>query len=210
MYRSPFGRVVSIAANLIANLHKPFMVYGYCDRPSGRFRKFTRMSSTVAIMNRDALSVGDHVWVGHYTILDATEGLTIGEGTQIAANAALFTHGSQTAIRLLGRRYVHIHNTERKGYTRGRIEIGEYTFIGAGSTVLPGVRIGKGCLIGTGALVNRDVPDCSVIVGRPGRVVGSTIDIDKQYLAKEDFSDTYYDQCVLGRIMTELDRRKED
>jgi acetyltransferase-like isoleucine patch superfamily enzyme len=204
MYRSPLGHVMSIIANAYAMFHKPFMVYGYYDPGSRSFRKYTRMSSTVTIMNRSALSVGDHVWVWHYSILDATEGLIIEEGCQIGAWVGIFTHGSENSIRLLGRHFVHIPNRKRRGYTRGGVKIGAYTFVGAGSAILPGVTIGKGCLIGTGTLVAKDVPDYSIVVGRPGQIKGSTIELDKKFFEDYDFSDTYYDSQALVEIKSRL------
>lgn len=208
LYRSPFGRAMSILANAYARLHKPFMVYGYADPATGQFRKYTRISSTVHIMNRKALTIGEGVWVWHHTILDATEGLIIEDGVQIGVWVGVFTHGSEYSVRLLGKQFVHIPNAERKGYTRGSVKIGAYSFIGAGSVILPGVQIGKGCLIGTGALVTKDVPDYSIVVGQPGKVKGSTIDIDLRKFEEHDFSDTYYDIEALKLIQEKLKVRQ--
>lgn len=204
IYRSPFGRAMSAVGHLLARAQQPFMIYGYRDPVSGDFHKWTRMSSNVAIMNRQQLSIADHVWIWHHSILDATEGLDIGEGAQIGAWVGIFTHGSESAIRLLGRQFINVPNTERKGYTRGKVKIGAYTFIGAGSVVLPGVTIGKGCLIGTGTLVMADVPDYSIVVGSPGKVMGSTLDYDKRFFKENDFSTTYYDLQALALIQEKL------
>lgn len=48
--------------------------------------------------------------------------------------------------------------------------IGEYTFIGAGVKILKGVKIGRNCVIGAGAVVTRDVFDGSIVTGIPARV----------------------------------------
>lgn len=56
----------------------------------------------------------------------------------------------------------------------GKIVVGEYTFIGARSTIMPGVHIGKHCVIGVGAVVTKDVPDYSVVVGVPAKVISDT------------------------------------
>jgi len=53
----------------------------------------------------------------------------------------------------------------------GNVEIGYGTLVGAGSVIHPGVKIGKWCTIGIGAAVMRDVPDFSVVIGNPGRVI---------------------------------------
>ena len=51
--------------------------------------------------------------------------------------------------------------------------IGDNTLIGMGATILNGAKIGKNCLIGAGALVteNKEIPDGSLVVGAPGKVV---------------------------------------
>jgi acetyltransferase-like isoleucine patch superfamily enzyme len=195
---------MSVVVNAYARLHKPFMVYGYYDLASRSFRKYTRISSSATIMNRRALAVGDHVWVWHYSILDATAGLVIEEGCQIGVWVGIFTHGSERSIRLLGREFVHIPNAQRKGYTRASVRIGAYTFVGAGSVVLPGVSIGKGCLIGSGSLITRDVPDYSIVTGQPGKVVGSTVELDETMFCDYDYSATYYDPQALLKIQRKL------
>ena len=53
--------------------------------------------------------------------------------------------------------------------------IGERCFIGAHAIVLPGVRIGDECVIGSGSVVSQDVPSHSVVAGNPAKVVRSGI-----------------------------------
>ena len=54
----------------------------------------------------------------------------------------------------------------------GCIEIGNNVFIGANSTVLYDVRIGSNVIVGAGSLINRDIPDNSIAVGIPVKVIG--------------------------------------
>ena len=49
--------------------------------------------------------------------------------------------------------------------------IKEKAWIGANVSILPGVTIGKGAVIGTGSIVNRDIPDYAIAVGNPAKVV---------------------------------------
>jgi sugar O-acyltransferase (sialic acid O-acetyltransferase NeuD family) len=51
----------------------------------------------------------------------------------------------------------------------GRVSIGDHTLIGLGARVLPNLSIGARCTIGAGAVVTRDVPDGSVMLGTPAR-----------------------------------------
>ena len=52
-------------------------------------------------------------------------------------------------------------------------EAGDGTLIGMGATILNGAKIGKNCIIGAGALVseNKEIPDNSVVIGIPGKVI---------------------------------------
>ena len=82
---------------------------------------------------------------------------------------------------------VHIlcHDASTKtflNYTKiGRVTIGDNVFIGAESVVLPGVNIGSNVIIGANSTVTHDIPENSVAVGSPARVI-STLDA---YLRKE-------------------------
>ncbi len=58
----------------------------------------------------------------------------------------------------------------RRSY-RAPIHIGDNVFIGWGSIVLPGVTIGSNVVIGAGSVVSKNIPDNSVAVGNPARVI---------------------------------------
>ena len=61
----------------------------------------------------------------------------------------------------------------RTGRFRGEpIAIGEDSWLGANVTVLPGVTVGKRCIIGAGSVVTKAVPDDSVYAGNPARPIG--------------------------------------
>lgn len=58
------------------------------------------------------------------------------------------------------------------GYTRiGVVNIGNNVFIGASSTILPGISIGNNVVIGANSVVSRDIPDDSVAIGNPAKVI---------------------------------------
>lgn len=52
-----------------------------------------------------------------------------------------------------------------------RCEIGHDTWIGHGAVVRPGLRIGHGAIVGAAAVITRDVPDYTIVVGNPARVL---------------------------------------
>ncbi|TNE42888.1 MAG: acyltransferase [Sphingomonadales bacterium] len=57
--------------------------------------------------------------------------------------------------------------------------IGECSFIGARSIIMPGVRIGSHCIVAAGAVVTKDVPDNSIVAGNPAKIIESGIRTDK-------------------------------
>ena len=59
----------------------------------------------------------------------------------------------------------------RNGTLCGNVSMGEGTWIGAGTTILPGVNIGKWCTIGAGSVVTKDIPDFSLAVGNRCKII---------------------------------------
>jgi len=198
IYLSPAGRIISLIMRVVAYLKQPFMVYGYRDKVSGKFRKLTRISSSVVLGDAHNISIGDNVWIWHHSIVDGSNGVSIGEGCQIGAWVGIFTHGSQVSVRLYGNKYINTNKEDRKGYTRAGVKIGQYAFIGAGATIMPGVSIGNGALVAAGAIVSCDVPDFGIARGSPAKVVGDVRKLDEKYWNDSDLHDLYFDQA--GRM----------
>ena len=185
---------MSLVTCPVVFLHRPVMLYGFRDPSTRSFRKYTRISSNVSILHRAGLSIGNHVWIWHNTILDASGGLKIGEGCQIGAHVGLFTHSSHNSIRYLGRSFADTPAEERYGYVRKPICIGRFTFISSGTIVLPGISIGDGCVIGPNCVINRDIPDHAIVASTPPRIIGSTRDSDCDVLQRLEIRRKYYDQ----------------
>ena len=107
------------------------------------------------------IHVGDHFFSNfNLTILDEAM-VTIGNHAYIGPNVSLYTacHPTDPVER-------------RKGTEWAKpITIGNDVWIGGNVTVLPGVTIGNGCTIGAGSVVTSDIPDGSIAVGNPCRVI---------------------------------------
>lgn len=181
IYLSSFAPLISLILTVLSKFHKPFMVYGYFDWRRKLFFKHTRISSSAVIMNKKGISFSDHVWIWHFTIVDGTGGLEIGKGCQIGANVGIFTHSSHISIRLLEEDYINLELKDRTGYIIAPVVIGDYTFIGAGAIILPGVKIGKKCIISAGSVVGKDVKDYDIVAGTPAKKIGDSRDIDKRF-----------------------------
>ena len=193
IYLSPLGWSISVLMNALAAMRRPFVAYGYRDRVSGRFRKRTRISSSATFINRREIAVADNVWIGHYCHIDGSAGVTIGEGVQMATWSGILSHGSQDAIRLCGRQFIEIPPHARPGYTFGRVEIGDFSFIGAGAIILPGVKVGRGSRVDAGAIVTRDVPAFAIVRGVPARIVGDVREVDETFWSDPDVRAGYFD-----------------
>lgn len=62
------------------------------------------------------------------------------------------------------------------------VSVGPYSFVGTGSIIMPGTHIGKGCIVGAGTVVRGKIPDYSIVIGSPGKIIGDTRDhITKQF-----------------------------
>ena len=103
------------------------------------------------------MKVGRNVSIGLMAMFDVffPQLISIGDNTIIGYNVTILTH------EFLVQEY-HI----------GPVEIGSGVLIGSNSTILPGVRIGDGAVVGAGSLVNRDIPPGALAAGVPARIRG--------------------------------------
>lgn len=64
--------------------------------------------------------------------------------------------------------YVHIAPNSALA---GNVTVGEGSMLGVGVSVIPGVKIGKWCIVGAGAAVVNDIPDYAIVVGVPAKII---------------------------------------
>ncbi len=195
IYLSPFGYVISLIQNIFSIFHQPFMVYGFYNQTQQKFMRQTRISSSTKVISKKKLDLSDGVWVGHYSVLDASHGIKFGKGVQTGSHISIYTHSSHNSIRLLGDSY--LLSNDRIGYITGNVLIGEFSFIGDSAVIFPGVEIGKGCLVKAGSIVTNSVPDFSVVSGNPAQVVGSVLTTDEKFLIDDAVRKTYFDQAFI-------------
>lgn len=156
-----FGRWVSIGDySFISGLGSEKLVFGDCVSIGTHCRVF--MSVNYRNIG-EYIKLGDHVGVGDFSSLAGSGGLTIGNGTIIGQYFSAHPENhvytsTQDAIR-------------NQGTIRSEISIGQNCWLGAKVTVLSGVTIGEGCIIGAGSVVTKDIPDNSIAVGVPAKVL---------------------------------------
>jgi acetyltransferase-like isoleucine patch superfamily enzyme len=188
----PKGMIKAWIHRKVMKYKAPRMIWGFKDCTGSR-RPRTRISDTVFFYHPERIEIADNVFIWHYTILDGTGGIRIGEGSQIGAWVGIFTHSSHIAIRIYGNHYQEVPETEKQGYPIAPVQIGKYVFVGAGAKILPGVSIGDGALISSGAIVTKDVANFAVVSGNPAEVVGNTIEMDEKYLEDPQIREWYFE-----------------
>ena len=140
--------------------------------PIFQFKTYSPHLSSSAWIAHDANIIGKikimekvSVWFGA-TLRGDNEEILLGEGSNIQENCVLHTdHGFPLMI---GKNCTIGHSVILHGCS-----ISDNTLIGMGSTILNGAQIGKGCLIGAGSLIteNKIIPDGSLVMGSPGKVI---------------------------------------
>lgn len=117
------------------------------------------------------------IWFGVAIRGDVAK-VTIGAGSNVQDNAVI--HCDSHVPNVIG-----AHVSIGHGAIVHGVSVGDGTLIGMGATVLGGTRIGRRCLIAAGAVLppNLVVPDDSVVMGVPGKVVRETSEKEREYLA---------------------------
>jgi acetyltransferase-like isoleucine patch superfamily enzyme len=113
--------------------------------------------------------VGANTWIGPFAMLDGRGRIEIGEWCSVSTGVHIYTHDT-----------VHWSLTAGKAeFDVAPVSVGDRTYLGSQSVVLPGSTIGHHCVVGAGSLVNRDLPPYSIGVGVPVEVRGR-VEIDEE------------------------------
>lgn len=140
-------------------------------------REDNKIGNNVSIGTNSVLEFGNRI--GDYSRIHSScflEMVTIGSYVFIGPNA-VFTDDP------------HPMGCPKYKECKGGPVIEDYVRVGAHATILPGIRIGRNSLIGAGTVVTRDVPENSVVVGNPGKII-KTVD---QLECTAGFFDKPYD-----------------
>lgn len=122
---------------------------------------------------------GDHVFIGNNTyinynccFLDSAK-VTIGDYVYMGPNCNIFTPCHP----------IH-HELRKEKVTEYAlpVTVGSHSWIGGDVVITPGVTIGENCVIGAGSVVTKNIPDNSIAVGNPCKVIRQVNDKDREYI----------------------------
>ena len=143
------------------------------------------IADTAAVIGKVTLEAGANVWFGA-VIRGDVERITVGEHSNVQDGAVM--HADIGVPLTLGKGITVGHNAMLHGCT-----VGDYSLIGINAVVLNGAKIGKHCIIGANSLIpeGKEIPDGSLVMGSPGKVVKTLSDQQKTML---ELSATHYVQ----------------
>lgn len=94
-------------------------------------------------------------------------GITIDDGVLLGADVLV----TDNAHGVSDREVLDTQPTQRKLSSKGKVHIEKNVWIGEKASIMPGVKIGRGAIIGANAVVTKDVPKYAVVAGNPARII---------------------------------------
>jgi len=132
---------------------------------------------SLTVTGNGRITIGDRTYIGGATRIGALQEIKIGNDVIIANDVHIYDNNNHPV-----EPEKRIEITEAKDYSsflwgwnenveRKRIVINDNVWIGERTTILKGVVIGKGAVIGCNSVVTHDVPERCVVAGNPAKIV---------------------------------------
>lgn len=141
------------------------------------------------VLKPENATIADTARIDSFCKLECGEGLVIGEHTHVASFCHLGIGGGTLIIGAhigiaSGAKILTGSNTkdgvsmsaasphDMQAVARYTTTIVDYAFIGTNATILPGITVGEGAIVGAGAVVTKNVPPRSIVAGVPAKIIG--------------------------------------
>lgn len=130
--------------------------------------KNVKIYDGVHIDKPSKLKIGDNVSINRGSIINAGGGVEIGDDVLIGPDVVIYSQN-------------HAYDNKEKviadqGYLYKKTKIGSNVWLGARAIILPGVIIGNNVVVGAGSVVTKNVPENSLVVGNPAKVIKKMYD----------------------------------
>ncbi|WP_139685736.1 DapH/DapD/GlmU-related protein [Vibrio tasmaniensis] len=112
------------------------------------------------------LIIGSNCQVNDYVHIGCVNSVIIGDNVLIASKVFITDHNHGVSD------FSDIESPPiQRSLSFGEVRIGDSVWLGENVTILPNVKIGKNCIIGASAVVTKSIPDYSIAVGNPAKVI---------------------------------------
>lgn len=155
-----------------------------------RSRKLYMQLLTKAHTTQGVVFNGVPRYIHSNAMLDPLGKLSIGDNIVISTNVTILTHDYSYTIGLKASNQPVLTDIA----IFKPVSIGNETFIGANSVILPGSSIGDYCIIGAGSVIKGNIENYSIMIGNPAKKVGDTRIWGKEILNKYDQKSIHYDK----------------
>ncbi len=174
-----FGKVINRIKNVFLEfevflLHLVGLVPSHCCRrffyrlAGIKIGKGSTIHTGARFYDPRNILIGEDSIIGEGVVLDGRDQLSIGSHVDIATEVMIYN--SQ-----------HDVNSENFAATTAPVKIEDYVFIGPRVIILAGVTVGRGAIIGAGAVITKDVPPYAIVGGVPAKIIGERSNKDLHY-----------------------------
>jgi acetyltransferase-like isoleucine patch superfamily enzyme len=120
------------------------------------------------------LEIGKNSYVGMHTLIEGFNAhVVIGEYVSIAQHVAILSGSGPNASSAMQQVFPIV---------KGEVHIGDHSWIGTNSVIMPSVKLGRFCVVGVNSFVNTSFPDFSIIGGTPARLIRTLTEEEKMQL----------------------------
>lgn len=155
--------------NFVGYVPVRFVRHFFCELAGLKIGQGSTIHMWARFYDPKNITIGEDTIIGDHAFLDGRDKLKIGDHVDIASQVLIYN--SQ-----------HDIDSEDFHAIDAPVEIEDYVFIGPRAIILPGVRIGKGAVVGAGAVVTKDVPEFAIVGGVPAVKIGERQNKNPHYI----------------------------